>query len=328
MSGGHWIAPLAALLERGSAVVRVTVAAVRGSAPREPGATLLLWLDRDGQAQSHGTIGGGHLELRAMQIARGLLDAAVARRRAERFTLGAALGQCCGGAVELFWERFDDAAQLRWADSLDLAAGAWRWTPVDADAASDCDVRASAPLPPTAEAGFITDAGRRWFVERLQDRRTPLYLYGGGHVGRALVHVLQGLPFRVRWIDSRDGMDAAVEQADAPQSLAARAPGHAWHLVMTHSHDEDFAICDALLADGRFGFLGVIGSATKGARFRSRLLARGHAPQAVERLHCPIGLAGLASKLPSAIAVAVAADLLQRQAAAGTDTFIEGARYA
>ncbi len=326
MMDGHWITVLRELLARGSAVVRITVAAVRGSAPREPGATLLFWLDGKGIAQIHGTIGGGHLELRAMQIAQSLLAAPGARRRAERFTLGAALGQCCGGAVELFWERFDDTAQLGWADALNLAAGSWRWSLVVADApvGADAELRPSAPLQPLAVAGFVMAAGRRWFVERLQDERTQLYLYGGGHIGRALVHVLRELPFRVRWIDSRDGMGAAVEQADAPHDLAACAPEHAWHLVMTHSHDEDFRICDTLLAGGRFGFLGVIGSATKAARFRSRLLARGHAPQAVARLQCPIGLAGLRMKLPAAVAIAVAADLLQRQSAAA-GTVIEGA---
>ena len=162
---------------------------------------------------------------------------------------------------------------------------------------------------------IVTRDGRRYFVEYLADDATPLCLYGAGHVGRALVQVLTGLPFRIHWTDSRpgmgEGMAIPVIENDAPEDVAVQAPDHGWHLVMTHSHDEDFRICEALVAKNRFGFLGVIGSGTKQARFRSRLLQRGHDPLAVARMQSPIGVDGIASKLPAAIAVAVAAQLLQ-----------------
>ena len=310
----HWTATLRNLLLQGLPVVRMAVATVRGSAPREPGATLLYWKDADGQLQSSGSIGGGHLEWRAMEIAGHLLDDAQPSPHTERFTLGATLGQCCGGVVELFWERFDRVEQVN-----AIPMPGWRWSPLDDIAsvnAGNADDADNAGDPGTGiDAAIINHAGRRYFVEYVADDATMLYLYGAGHVGKALVHVLSGLPFRIRWIDSRpgmgEGMIVPVEENEAPEDVAARAPDHAWHLVMTHSHDEDFRICEALVAKNRFGFLGVIGSGTKQARFRSRLLQRGHDAVAVERMQSPIGVDGIASKLPAAIAVAVAAQLLQ-----------------
>ena len=97
-------------------------------------------------------------------------------------------------------------------------------------------------------------------------------------------------------------------------------PAGAWALVMTHSHDEDFAIGEALLRDGRFGWAGVIGSAAKTKRFRQRLEQRGFSPQQVARLTMPIGIGGIHSKEAAAIAVAVAAQLLQlREAKAAAE---------
>lgn len=311
---GHWTTTLRRLVLRGLPVVRMAVATVKGSAPREPGATLLYWRESGGQLHSSGSIGGGHLEWRAMQIAGHLLDDSQASPHTERFTLGATLGQCCGGVVELFWERFDGLAQV---DAITVSG--WRWSALET-----AEIAAATPvLIPSndgapgagAHAAIVVREGRRYFVEYLSDDATPLYLYGAGHVGKALVHVLAGLPFRIHWTDSRtgmgEGMPVPVNESDAPEDVATQAPDQAWHLVMTHSHDEDFRICEALVAKNRFSFLGVIGSGTKQARFRSRLLQRGYDPEAVARMRSPIGVGGIASKLPAAIAVAVAAQLLQ-----------------
>lgn len=323
-----WIDSLAALLAAGHAVVRVVVATLRGSVPREPGATLLFWRDADGTAHSRGSIGGGHLEARAMEIAGALLGEATAGRRIERFALGASLGQCCGGSVELYWERFDTQLQ---AQGLVSAPGLLRYCVVDG---SDFGLVVGAgqararglPLPDFAgRAGLLEHAGRTYFVERLTDDSTPLWIYGAGHVGQALAHVLADLPFRITWIDSREATltaamadlsprRASVVQAvatDEPAVEAVVAPAGAWHLVMTHSHDQDLSICESLLRTGRFGFLGLIGSRTKDARFRQRLLHKGCSAAAVARIVCPIGAPGVCSKLPAAIAVAVAAQLLE-----------------
>ena len=98
--------------------------------------------------------------------------------------------------------------------------------------------------------------------------------------------------------------------ADLP-TLASAAPAGAWHIVMTYSHALDLAICHAVLRRGDFGHLGLIGSATKRARFMKRLTELGIAPAALARLNCPIGLPGIDGKEPGMIAVAVAAQLVQ-----------------
>jgi xanthine dehydrogenase accessory factor len=333
----EWIPALLEKLAAGTPVVRMAVATVRGSAPREPGATMLFWIDEQQRTRSFGTIGGGHLEARAMEIAAHLLDPAAARRRVERFTLGATLGQCCGGVVELYWERYDDLAMAQVLATADASPDAeqWRYCAMDAsgrewllNALQLAD--AGLPLPNfSGHAGLLRQGETRYFAERLADERTPLWLYGAGHVGRALVQVMAGLPFRITWVDSRPEMfdeatalipenPTVLRLADDPVAEAAKAPAGAWHLVMTHSHDLDLRICEELLQANRFEFLGLIGSRTKEARFRKWLLQKGCSPAAVERMVCPIGIAGIDAKLPSAIAVSVAAQLLQRREAAAS----------
>lgn len=324
-----WLPLLAAKLAAGIPVVRMAVASVRGSAPREPGATLLYWVDEAGRTRSHGTIGGGHLEARALEIADHLLRAGDPTRRVERFSLGASLGQCCGGVVELYWEHFLPTAQ---ALCQDLAAqrDGLRYCAMDGSGRewllSETAAR-EAGLPGLAaadRAGLVQGDGLRYFVERLRDDATELWLYGAGHVGKALVQVLADLPFRITWVDSRPEMltEALAQWPDRhiralapeyPDEVVAEAPAGAWHLVMTHSHELDLRLCEALLKIDNFGFFGVIGSATKEARFRHRLLQKGCSRQALARMVCPIGVAGIRSKLPAAIAVGVAAQLLQQR---------------
>jgi xanthine dehydrogenase accessory factor len=148
----------------------------------------------------------------------------------------------------------------------------------------------------------------------------PLWIFGAGHVARALVPVLDGLPFSVSWIDSRsdafppaEGLSERISSilTDDPAGEIARAPRDAIHLVMTHNHDLDFAICRALLRRGEFRRLGLIGSDTKARRFAQRFAAQGVPPSQIARVVSPIGVAGIDSKLPAAIAVAIAAQLLQ-----------------
>ncbi|HET8727077.1 MAG TPA: xanthine dehydrogenase accessory protein XdhC [Alphaproteobacteria bacterium] len=145
-----------------------------------------------------------------------------------------------------------------------------------------------------------------------------LLLFGAGHVARALVPVLEDLPFRIRWIDERREAfpaavpaNATVELTGAPDAEIDEAPPGALYLVMTHSHDLDQRLVAAVLRRGDFAWLGLIGSTTKRARFEKRLKADGLDPS---RLVCPIGLAGVPGKHPKAIAVAVAAQLLAEAA--------------
>lgn len=234
----------------------VKVASTRGSAPREAGAQMRVWADRQS-----GTIGGGALEWEATRIARKLL--VQKHPRAQRvMPLGPDLGQCCGGVV-----------------TLDFTLG----TPQD-----------EAELHP------------------------PLWIWGAGHVGRAIARVMAPLEDRqITLIDTRadrlpDPMPAGVAPLVAADPLRAvpHAPQDAEHLILTYSHDLDLALCDALLRHG-FATAGLIGSATKWARFRARLGAMGHADAQISRIACPIGDTSL-GKHPQAIAVGVASHLLSR----------------
>ncbi len=148
--------------------------------------------------------------------------------------------------------------------------------------------------------------------------RFTLQIYGAGHVGRAIVKLLEGIACRVQWIDERDGefpRDASAPHierlcVEPVQAEVAAAPPGAFFLVLTHSHALDQAITEAVLRRGDFGFLGLIGSQTKRARFLNRMAERGIAPAALARLTCPIGLPGISGKEPEVIAVAVVAQLL------------------
>jgi xanthine dehydrogenase accessory factor len=148
--------------------------------------------------------------------------------------------------------------------------------------------------------------------------RFHLELYGAGHVGRAIERLLRNLPCHVRWIDERETefpaapSPAHIERvvSDPAEAEVAAAPGGAFFLVLTHSHEADLRIVQAILQRGDFGFLGLIGSRSKRMRFEHRLAERGIAPEQLARLTCPIGLPGVVGKEPAVIAVAVVAQLL------------------
>lgn len=258
--------------------VVVEVSAARGSVPRERGTRMLV-----SAAQALGTVGGGHLELLAIEIARGMLAGPLpgAVEPFERhFPLGPALGQCCGGAVTLRFSRLDAKALREW---------------------------------PTAAPRFF------------------LQLYGAGHVGRAIIRLLSDLPCQVQWIDERESefpaeglLPAHIEKVcvEPVEAEVAVAPPGACYLVLTHNHDLDLRITEAILRRGDFRFLGLIGSATKRARFLHRYEARGIPARTLARMTCPIGVPGIEGKEPEIIAIAAVAQLLQLpvEAQAGADT--------
>lgn len=157
---------------------------------------------------------------------------------------------------------------------------------------------------------------------RLDAGRAPLALFGGGHVGRALVHVLGTLPFAVTWVDSRDEIfpeavpdNVLCEHSDPVQAAVADLAPGSRVLVMSFSHAEDLDVVAACLKRLRerddLPYVGLIGSKTKWATFRHRLHERGFGPEELARITCPIGVPGIPGKQPEVIAVAVAAQLLQ-----------------
>ena len=316
-----WLRTLVRRLESDESVVRVVVSAVRGSAPREAGACMLV-----SAARADGTIGGGHLEWKALEIARGMLLASPASPRVDRFVLGATLGQCCGGAVEIVFDRvvpseagfFRDALAQRRSGVPTAIVTSWQpgtavRRAVQIGNASDFQL---------ARAYIVRDQCEA-LVERVETNHAPLWLFGAGHVGQALVRAMAELPFDVTWIDERGEIfPAALPEnttaiaCDFPVDAVREAPPGALYLVLTHRHDLDFDLCRAILARDDVRWAGVIGSATKAASFRKRLARRGVPAERIARLVSPIGVDGIDSKLPAAIAVAVAAQLLQVEACA------------
>ena len=264
-------------LDEGRPAVVVSVAGVRGSAPREAGARMLV-----SPSECVGTIGGGHLEWRAIAAARSRLAAPHELQPPSRitFALGPSLGQCCGGVVELDLEPLGEDALRRW--------------------------------PPG-------------------EPRLRVQLHGAGHVGRAVAALLSTLPVEVDWIDEREdafpasngdpaGGDGRVSRQptdDAAHEVRLAAPGTCF-LVMTHRHDLDLRIVEAVLRRDDFAFLGLIGSVTKRERFRHRLAEQGCTPLQLERLQCPVGVPGIEGKEPAFIAVAIVAQLLTLGSGSGS----------
>jgi xanthine dehydrogenase accessory factor len=253
----------------------ITVIKAEGSVPRGAGTVMAVFAH-----EFMGTIGGGHLEYEAIAEARLCLKTpytGMPLPADKRFALGPSLGQCCGGALVLKFERVSALDEARLLNILQSQIAA---------------------------------------------RFQPLTLFGGGHVGKALIQVLAPLPFHVRWIDSRDEIfpddvppQVVCEHSNPVQAAVLDLVPQSRVLIMSFSHAEDLDIVAACLQRQRqqkdLPFIGLIGSATKWATFKRRLAERGFSEAECAQVTCPIGVPGITGKEPEVIAVAVAAQLLQ-----------------
>lgn len=242
--------------------VLVRVVEAKGSTPRDTDAWMLV-----SAAGSLGTIGGGRLELEAIDQARNVLAGAEASPLA--LPLGPAIGQCCGGHVTLSFEIIPPA---RFSEVEAMVA---------AEDASDPEV----------------------------------WLFGGGHVGRALAAALLLLPVKVQVVETRvdelarTPRDATRHLTALPESLVAGiAPGSAV-IVLTHDHALDFLIVSAALKRDDLAQVGMIGSTTKRATFEHQFIREGGDRARLAKLTCPIGRK-VADKRPAVIAATVAADII------------------
>ncbi|TDV25881.1 molybdenum cofactor sulfurylase [Paraburkholderia caballeronis] len=340
-----WLPDLQQLLAHGDAAVLVTVARAEGSAPREAGTKMIVTRD-----SARHTIGGGHLEWKAIEIARQVLRDGMRvphARRLERLALGPSLGQCCGGAVVLAFERLD-VGDLGWIASLakrlaagratvrSVSFGSPRGGTADAVMLTEPEPGVDAPdcllweAPQELPSGFAANQapsgqpGGAWLTETIAPNDFPVVLFGAGHVGAALVRVLGTLPCRLRWVDERDAAFPApdafaalnapnveIDANDAPdEAIDAASPGTSF-IVMTHDHARDLDLAERILRRGDYVFFGMIGSHTKRRQFEHRLAARGIDPSQVARMKCPLGVEGIIDKTPEVIAISAAAQLLQ-----------------
>ena len=242
--------------------VLVRVVEAKGSTPRNTDAWMLVCGDG-----CFGTIGGGRLELEAIEKARGILHGAAASDLA--LPLGPAIGQCCGGHVTLSFE-----------------------------------------IIPPARFGEIET-----MVDAEDARNPEVWLFGGGHVGRALANALLLLPVKVHVAETRteelDLTPAGAERhlASLPECLVAGiAPGSAV-IVLTHDHALDFLIVSAALKRDDLAQVGMIGSDTKRATFEHQYIREGGDRALLSRLTCPIGRK-IPDKRPEVIAATVTADII------------------
>ncbi len=290
-----WASRALEAIERGEPAALVSILAIEGSAPREAGARMLVT-----EAGSVGSIGGGNLEFQAIIQARKSLARPLGDWRIQDYPLGPFLQQCCGGRVRVLIERLEPG-QAGW---IAAASGPGRHQLETVLSPGRLERRfVEAPdLAPVGARGAIPAPGER-MLEVFGAPLTPLLLYGAGHVGRAIARILDGLPFALSWHDEREGSERSEMIA-----LAREARGAV--LILTHDHGLDYELTAAALA-GPARFIGLIGSATKRARFRKRLAGDGFDAAAIDRMICPLGLPGIVGKAPEVIAVAVAAQLLQ-----------------
>lgn len=221
----------------------------------------------------HGTIGGGALEWDALRMARDFFAPDHEPVAVHEFALGPELAQCCGGRVRIRFERLE-----------------------------------------RSDAGRVSELVS---TERAERALTPLALFGAGHVGRALMLALAPLPFDIRWIDERPDAfptfvppNATKVTTPSPATELDVLPDGAFVLVMTHSHPRDLDIVTRALQLDRFAYVGLIGSATKRARFENRMTEAGLPAAQRAKLVCPIGIPGLDGKEPATIAASTAASIL------------------
>lgn len=343
-----WLGKLAELRDAGTDAVLVTVAATRGSAPREVGAKMIVTA-----RETFGTIGGGQLEYRCARLAFDALADDRPDAQFRTFALGSGLGQCCGGVVEIMFEQVA-AVGCPWLDELEALYNARHPAMIVTTTSRKLLVSQDSVFPDAADddVAVLVETAR----EILRDRRGAttgrragagivLYepvresdfqvaVFGAGHVGAAVVDVLSRLDCRIRWIDSRRGVLPRTPprgvlpiETDAPADEVAALPEGAYYLVLTHSHPLDYEICGRVLGRDDFAWCGLIGSRSKRRRFEKLMRQQGMSQHRLDRLTCPIGVEGVVGKRPAEIAVAVAAQMLRvRDAAVSGTVYLIGGR--
>jgi len=250
-----WSEAVSLLTGKGEAFVLLTIIGVHGSSPRDSGTKMVV-----SATTTYDTIGGGHLEFKSIAIAQQLLVDENKNQHIEHFSLGATLGQCCGGDCTVLFESF-----------------------------SAC--------------------------------KTQIMLFGAGHVGKALTTILADLPCQLKWVDNREEQFPAQMLDNSPDNVEcivsenpvdeiATMPAGSFFIIMTHNHQIDFELCQALLKRGDFAYAGLIGSDTKWKRFQHRLKHREFSQEAIKQLNCPIGLSEVPGKRPMEVAVSIAAEVI------------------
>jgi xanthine dehydrogenase accessory factor len=305
-SSMNWLSTLLRLQQQNVPAIMVTVVSISGSTPREVGAKIIVTA-----TQLFGTVGGGNLEHQATTIARKQLQSGQSQSM-RRFPLGAGLGQCCGGLVNLLFEPIVDSTHwIAQAQALQLKGQHWVRA-VEINGEQECFLVVDEAFENSSPA---LDG---CYYETVRKPDFELLLFGAGHVGKAMVKVLSEMPVRIQWIDNREEQFPAdiphnveVICTDTPEAEIEAANAGCFFLVMTHDHALDQHLAEQILKRHDFAYFGLIGSKTKRRMFEKRMARRGISPDRFDDMVCPIGIDGIRSKQPAAIAISVAAQLMR-----------------
>ena len=304
-------------LEANSPCVLISIIEKKGSVPRSVGTKMLLRND----GSIFGTIGGGQLEWSMMQHGTELLS-----HHNEHYftlrnqTLGPGIGQCCGGSVTVGLEHISPAYLSKAKEFMEL----------EQNGGFQCKVKFSDHGKINRDLGTGRNSSTKelnldnnkinqenFFIENYNELRRQLTIFGAGHIGQALMLAIAPLPFDVTWVDSRKSIFPKTTPKNfrciverKPINVLANTPDNSFIIITTHSHALDQEITYAALLDDRFAYVGLIGSESKKASFKSRLSKIGLPESKFNKLVCPIGIDGIQSKNPAAIATATAAQLL------------------
>lgn len=313
-------------LARGERVVLCSILASSGSSPRGAGARMAVFAD----GHTLGTIGGGAVEFATTQRAVECLRTNTPELKSYdlRPDEVESVGMICGGRVTVYSQVFtpdgeaEIAALRRWRRVLGGEKDAWLLMELSGERVRRFEVLAAEEMPADRREYFTAKAvwKEALYVEPIC-RAGKVYLFGGGHVGKALVSLLATVGFPVVVFDNREEL-AKPENYPAARAVVFGDFGKIYEkvtltandyaVIMTPGHRADFEILAQVLKSDA-SYIGCIGSKHKVAKTRELLLARGFADADIARIHSPIGLPILA-ETPEEIAVSIAAEMIEHRA--------------
>jgi xanthine dehydrogenase accessory factor len=286
-------------------VARILILEVKGSTPRGSGTDMYVWA-----GGIHGTIGGGNLEFEAIKSAHKLFE--TRKTNIKSYPLGPQLGQCCGGFVKIVTEYYDekDVVNLR-NENLNVRS-------ISGTTEAPQTVKELVKKHSTRRISLDHTLSNGWLIEKIITEKAPIWIWGAGHVGSAILSLLAPMPnLEVFWLDTDASRFPNLEFSnvhkivyDTPDKFVKRAQPDAEHLILTYSHKIDFEICNEILKHD-FKWAGLIGSKTKFTRFKTKLLSIGHSEEKIDQIECPIGYKKY-GKHPQHIALGVVVDWVER----------------
>ena len=345
-----WLKPVKTASALNNGFVLLTIISTKGSTPCSNGDKIVF----SGAESVFGSIGGGNLEFKALSFAEELLSLNSNGTYLKKYPLGASLGQCCGGYVNVMFESFIQSdATNSWIETVsnllqdnedfivativdsnsEIEFSSKKFVYLDGNLSPNIDDKKISSLitksakdllllsdSPTIvqfenQSGALTEV---CFEKVLTSEVQPVVVFGAGHISRALMPILINLPIKIYWVDDRaeqfdkyhgDTSQIDIICDDFVQSIPD-LPDSSYCLVITYSHQIDFEICEKMIIQNNFSYLGMIGSEIKGKKFRDRFHQKNFSEEVINKFICPIGDKQKFLKSPAAIAVTIAMDLI------------------